>query len=176
MQRCKLNFINIATSSLRERREDIPLQGAHFLEVFNKKFGRQKQLTPPMLAMLAAHAWPGNVRELENIMERFTVLREEMCLEGGAVGADIAAGAGGRRPAGPGGRDRTRNPAECLSGVRQHPQNSQEARHQPGHDRAEAQKIRQRGRPDLIRHFTLNLEISTGHDGFTAMMRISPLK
>jgi TyrR family helix-turn-helix protein len=65
---------------------------AHFLEVFNKKFGRQKQLTPQMLSMLVAHAWPGNVRELENIMERFTVLSEEMCLEGGAVSADFTAG------------------------------------------------------------------------------------
>jgi PAS domain S-box-containing protein/TyrR family helix-turn-helix protein len=85
----RLNVINIAIPPLRERREDIPLLAAHFLEVFNKKFGRQKQLTPQMLSMLVAHAWPGNVRELENIMERFTVLSEEMCLEGGAVGADF---------------------------------------------------------------------------------------
>jgi TyrR family helix-turn-helix protein len=92
MQRCKLNFINTATPPLRERREGIPLLAAHFLELFNKKFGRLKQLTPPMLAMPVAHAWPGNVRELENIMERFTVLSEEVYLEGGAVGADIAAG------------------------------------------------------------------------------------
>jgi len=45
-----------------------------------------------MIATLTAHDWPGNVRELENVMERFTVLSEDMCLEGGAVVvADIPA-------------------------------------------------------------------------------------
>jgi TyrR family helix-turn-helix protein len=42
------------------------------------------------MSHLLAHDWPGNVRELENTIERFTVLSEDMCLDGGAVGADAA--------------------------------------------------------------------------------------
>ena len=88
----RLNVIKITIPPLRERREDIPLLAAYFLEAFNKKFARRKQLTPQMIATLTAHDWPGNVRELENVMERFTVLSEDMCLEGGAVVvADIPA-------------------------------------------------------------------------------------
>jgi PAS domain S-box-containing protein len=87
----RLNIIRITIPPLRERREDIPLLAAHFLEGFNKKFGRRKQLTPPMLSMLAAHDWPGNVRELENTIERFTVLSGDMCLDGGTALADTAA-------------------------------------------------------------------------------------
>ncbi len=87
----RLNIVKITIPPLRERREDIPLLAAHFLEIFNKKFGRRKQLTPQMLSMLAAHDWPGNVRELENTIERFTVLSEDMCLDGGAVAADTVA-------------------------------------------------------------------------------------
>ena len=87
----RLNIIRITIPPLRERREDIPLLAAHFLEGFNKKFGRRKQLTPPMLSMLAAHDWPGNVRELENTIERFTVLSGDMCLDGGTAPSDTAA-------------------------------------------------------------------------------------
>jgi TyrR family helix-turn-helix protein len=87
----RLNIIKIMIPPLRERREDIPLLAAHFLEAFNKKFGRQKQLNHQMVSMLVAHEWPGNVRDLENAMERFTVLGEDMCLDGGAAAADIPA-------------------------------------------------------------------------------------
>ena len=55
---------------LRDRREDLPLLAAHFIEQFAVEMG----FTPPpisreALAALAAHPFPGNVRELRNLLE-----------------------------------------------------------------------------------------------------------
>lgn len=102
----RLNVVRITIPPLRERREDIPLLAAYFLDGFNKKFDRRKELTPPMTATLTAHDWPGNVRELENVMERFTVLSEDMCLESGAVAPADLPTERGRVPGGTGLRDR----------------------------------------------------------------------
>jgi len=60
---------------LRERKEDIPLLAAHFLEEFALKFKRPvARLTPGALGMLMQFDWPGNVRELENEIERALTL------------------------------------------------------------------------------------------------------
>jgi DNA-binding NtrC family response regulator len=61
----------VETPPLRERREDIPLLAAHFLQMFAGEMG----LTPPALGpdtleLLSAHSFPGNVRELKNVIER----------------------------------------------------------------------------------------------------------
>jgi TyrR family helix-turn-helix protein len=89
----RLNIINITIPPLRKRREDIPLLAAHFLAKFNKKFGRDKKITPQIMSMLLASDWPGNVRELENAVERFVVLSDEMFLDS----AILAVEAGGER-------------------------------------------------------------------------------
>jgi transcriptional regulator with GAF, ATPase, and Fis domain len=81
----RLNVINIALPSLRERREDIPLLAGHFFTYYcreNNKFldpsGRSiLQFQPEALQVLMEHAWPGNVRELENVVERAVVLATE---------------------------------------------------------------------------------------------------
>lgn len=62
----RLRGYEIHLPPLRERPEDIPLLGAHFL-------GEQAhRLTPDVAAALARHPWPGNVRELRS---RLDVLR-----------------------------------------------------------------------------------------------------
>jgi DNA-binding NtrC family response regulator len=79
----RLNVINIALPSLRERREDIPLLVDHFFTYYcreNNKFldssTRRSQLhfQPEAMQVLMEHNWPGNVRELENVVERAVVL------------------------------------------------------------------------------------------------------
>ena len=75
----RLNVVNVRVPPLRERREDIPLLAARFLERFNRELQRASPLlglSPEALAVLAAYAWPGNVRELENAMERAVLLAE----------------------------------------------------------------------------------------------------
>ena len=71
----RLNVISIEMPPLRERREDIPLLAASFLNLFAARSGRNAmRITPEAMDALLAHTWPGNVRELENVMERAVAL------------------------------------------------------------------------------------------------------
>lgn len=56
---------------LRERKEDIPLLAAHFLNRFSLQTGKQiTGLAPEALEQLSSYYFPGNVRELQNVIER----------------------------------------------------------------------------------------------------------
>jgi two-component system, NtrC family, response regulator AtoC len=71
----RLNVIPIPLPPLRERREDIPLLVAHFLQnKTSSRSGHTFQLTRQAMEMLCAYDWPGNVRELENAIERAVTL------------------------------------------------------------------------------------------------------
>jgi transcriptional regulator with PAS, ATPase and Fis domain len=71
----RLNVIPVHLPPLRERREDIPLLVAHFIEKISKAVGKSAQgVTPETLAILEGYLWPGNIRELENVIERAIVL------------------------------------------------------------------------------------------------------
>ena len=71
----RLNVIPIQLPPLRERREDIPLLVAHFIQKICQETGKDvRGVTPEALAILESHAWPGNIRELENVIERAIVL------------------------------------------------------------------------------------------------------
>jgi two-component system NtrC family response regulator len=71
----RLNVVNIDIPPLRERAEDIPVLAAHFLNRFNREYGRQVSgFSPEALQALTAFHWPGNVRQLENVVERCVVL------------------------------------------------------------------------------------------------------
>jgi DNA-binding NtrC family response regulator len=70
----RLSVITIEIPALRERKEDVPLLVAHFLEDKGKRLGRQiTELSPEAWHILLEHDYPGNVRELENIIERATI-------------------------------------------------------------------------------------------------------
>jgi DNA-binding NtrC family response regulator len=63
----RLAMVEIRVPALRERPEDIPLLTRHFLQKFNRQFGKSiRQITHRAQIALARHEWPGNVRELEN--------------------------------------------------------------------------------------------------------------
>ncbi len=66
----RINVVSIFLPPLRERRADIPLLVAHFLDRFNKENRRQLKVTPEAMKVLSSCYWPGNVRELENCVER----------------------------------------------------------------------------------------------------------
>ena len=71
----RIQVFPIVLPPLRERKEDIPLLAAHFLEQFAAKFNRPvARLTPGALEQLMLFDWPGNVRELENEIERALTL------------------------------------------------------------------------------------------------------
>ncbi len=70
----RLNVIEIRIPPLRERREDIPLLTAHFIERLAHEFGKETAgISDDALKLLMDYEWPGNVRELENAIERALV-------------------------------------------------------------------------------------------------------
>src|SRR6185436_15347617 len=65
----RLNVVRIDIPPLRERREDVPLLVAYFLDL-----ARGAGVTTDALDLMKNHSWPGNVRELRNAIERGVVL------------------------------------------------------------------------------------------------------
>src|SRR5271167_144132 len=65
----RLNVLSLRIPPLRERREDIPLLLAHFMERSSRASGQEKILTDEAIKVMLAYDWPGNVRELENCLE-----------------------------------------------------------------------------------------------------------
>ncbi len=71
----RLNVIPLSVPPLRERREDIPALVTHFVNKYNREFGKAvRGVSPGVLPVLLEYDWPGNVRELENIIERSVAL------------------------------------------------------------------------------------------------------
>ena len=67
----RLNIIRIHVPPLRERREEVPVLAAHFLDHFSTRAGKQPlTLTQEAIDALTEHDWPGNVRQLRNELER----------------------------------------------------------------------------------------------------------
>ncbi len=78
----RLNVIPIRIPPLRERREDIPVLAAHFIERYDREKGRSLDgIRKEPLEMLRRYPWPGNVRELENLIERIVVLKGDGWIE-----------------------------------------------------------------------------------------------
>jgi two-component system response regulator AtoC len=71
----RIHVMAIHLPPLRERRSDIPLLANHFIDLFNKKLGKNiEAVSSEALPHLIGYAWPGNIRELENIIERAMLL------------------------------------------------------------------------------------------------------
>jgi transcriptional regulator with PAS, ATPase and Fis domain len=71
----RISVFPIKLPPLRERKEDIPLLAAHFLDKYAKQENKELEgVAPDALELLMAYNWPGNVRELENCIERAVVL------------------------------------------------------------------------------------------------------
>lgn len=80
----RLNVVNLALPSLRERPLDIPILAEHFARKYADVNGvPPRPLTAEARQMLVRHGWRGNVRELENTMHRAVLLAS-----GHEIGAD----------------------------------------------------------------------------------------
>jgi anaerobic nitric oxide reductase transcription regulator len=67
----RLAVYPIHVPALRERREDIPLLAAWFLDLARRRIGSGPlRLSEEARDRLTAFYWPGNVRELENVLSR----------------------------------------------------------------------------------------------------------
>jgi two-component system response regulator PilR (NtrC family) len=71
----RVNVIPVHLPPLRERRDDIPLLVAHFIQKLARETGKDvRGISPEALVVLEQCRWPGNIRELENAIERAIVL------------------------------------------------------------------------------------------------------
>ncbi len=78
----RLAVLSLRLPPLRERREDIPLLGEHFLQKFDKELGKDFQgFTAEAMEALMSYAWPGNIRELENVIYELMVHSDSPVLD-----------------------------------------------------------------------------------------------
>lgn len=73
----RINTVELHIPPLRERREDIPILAARFLDRFKRKYHKENQvLTEDAMDRICDYHWPGNIRELEHSIERAVILTE----------------------------------------------------------------------------------------------------
>lgn len=88
----RLNVFPIEVPPLRERKEDIPLLAAHFLELTAKRLHVPRpRFTETHARLLQSYNWPGNVRELQNATERALILAQNGVLQFDVPRVDLAA-------------------------------------------------------------------------------------
>lgn len=75
----RVNTFEINIAPLRQRIDDVPLLAAHLLKRLRPHLRAADQLfTPEAIEKLSQHDWPGNVRELANVIERASILCDEL--------------------------------------------------------------------------------------------------
>ena len=73
----RLSVVPIRVPALEDRREDIPVLAAHFIDHLHKLQGLPKRsLDDAAQAHLQTMRWPGNIRQLRNVIERALILGE----------------------------------------------------------------------------------------------------
>ncbi len=77
----RIQVIPIYLPPLRERKDDIPPLTRHFINHFNREFGKNVSSVSKMAEkFLLEYPWPGNIRELKNVIERALILENEETL------------------------------------------------------------------------------------------------
>lgn len=78
----RINTVEITVPPLRERGEDILLLAEHFLEIYKRKYFKQKfRLSDSARKKLMLYHYPGNVRELQYTIERGVIMAESDVLK-----------------------------------------------------------------------------------------------
>ncbi|HEY2470262.1 MAG TPA: sigma-54 dependent transcriptional regulator [Terracidiphilus sp.] len=65
----RLNIVNLRLPPLRDRKDDIPMLVAHFLNKINRSHPARFSIHDDALRTMMHYDWPGNIRELENAVE-----------------------------------------------------------------------------------------------------------
>ena len=74
----RMNVVCITLPPLRQRRDEIPLLTARFLEHYADHYNRPRlEFSEDTLRLFNEYEWPGTVRELENLVKRAVVLGSE---------------------------------------------------------------------------------------------------
>ena len=73
----RLNMVTIELPLLRERKEDIPILAAYFLEKYRVAHKRPvRKISRKAMEMLEEYDWPGNIRELNNYIGKAVLYAE----------------------------------------------------------------------------------------------------
>ncbi len=71
----RLNVVNIKIPTLDDKRDDIPLLVANFLQIIAQEAGQERKVyAPEAVEMLVTAEWPGNIRQLYNIVRQNVAL------------------------------------------------------------------------------------------------------
>ena len=65
----RLSVSRIDLPALSQRRDDVPLLTAHFLDELARQGGQRHVLAPDALELLMIGDWPGNVRQLQTLLQ-----------------------------------------------------------------------------------------------------------
>ena len=91
----RLNVVSIKLPTLDERREDIPLLVAHFLQQIAHEAGQERKVyAPEAVEMLVTAEWPGNIRQLYNIVRQNVALSRSPVISGELVQQSLGEHAG----------------------------------------------------------------------------------
>lgn len=91
----RLNVVNIKLPTLDDRREDIPLLVAHFLQQISKESDQERKVyAPEAVEMLVTAEWPGNVRQLYNVVRQNVALSRSPVISGELVQQSLGEHAG----------------------------------------------------------------------------------
>ena len=109
----RLNVFPLEVPPLRERKADIPLLTAHFLQQTAQRLRAPvPRFTETQARLLQSYDWPGNVRELQNVAERALILAQ-----GGVLQFNLPNGASLSQPV-PSDRDQNNGPEQNLQDTR----------------------------------------------------------
>ena len=73
----RLHVFPLASTPLRQRKEDVPLLADYFLQRACQKFNKPGvRIAPEQMRVLQRYPWPGNIRELENVIERQVIVTQ----------------------------------------------------------------------------------------------------
>jgi DNA-binding NtrC family response regulator len=87
----RLSATAIMIPPLRERRDGIGALTAHFIQHYNRLFGKNVSLVSRQaLAVLTAYEWPGNVREFAHAIQSAVMLTDTDHLDLGALPEHVA--------------------------------------------------------------------------------------
>lgn len=73
----RLNIFPIHIPPLRERREDVSVLAAFYLDKYSRAFSRGfQEISTEANRLLEAYDWPGNIRELKNVIEKICIINQ----------------------------------------------------------------------------------------------------
>ena len=83
----RLNTVELHLPPMRERREDVALLAAHFLDRYATRY--RKPVTgfePGAMQAMLNYSWPGNIRELDHAVERAVLMARGARIESADLG------------------------------------------------------------------------------------------